>query len=444
MKTKVRGRILAILVSLAMVFTMMPMIGGAAYADDTEVYTVTCYPGDGSGDPVVYNSEDHMYDSWMNVPPGVFFRTYEGEMWFTAPTMPNSFSPPQEGYGVVSWNDGNNDIPVGERFKMESQDITLTAKYAQFASYGLAPSSYTITQPGYTDIECSFTSLVLGPIENSGEDARYIGFYLNGGTLSDGKGNSIPFKVDNMYHFGAEDRKYQGNGHSDPEETFIVSVYIDPNDYQNASQGIYKGTYKIDSHWFGDHERPDGPSHKIELTLIVHDPAFIVEVPEGRNLTYNGKAQTGVDAGEGYILSETTSATNAGSYQATATLKEGYVWSDRDTDPRTITWKIDKAANPLTIKAKTATVKYSKVKKKARTLAVGKVIAFTKKGQGKMTYTKASGNKKITINKTTGKVKVKKGLKKGTYKVKVKVQAAGNANYNASPVKTVTFKVKVK
>ena len=72
------------------------------------------------------------------------------------------------------------------------------------------------------------------------------------------------------------------------------------------------------------------------------------------------------------------------------------------------------------------------------------MIAFTKNGQGKMTYTKASGNKKIVINKTTGKVTVKKGLKKGTYKVKVKVKAAGNTNYKASAVKTVTFKVKVK
>ena len=39
---------------------------------------------------------------------------------------------------------------------------------------------------------------------------------------------------------------------------------------------------------------------------------------------------------------------------------------------------------------------------------------------------------------------VKKGLKKGTYKVKVKVKALGNSIYKASSVKTVTFVVKVK
>ena len=72
------------------------------------------------------------------------------------------------------------------------------------------------------------------------------------------------------------------------------------------------------------------------------------------------------------------------------------------------------------------------------------MIKTTNKGQGRLSYKKASGNKKITINKTTGKVTVKKGLKKGTYKMKVKVMAAGNADYKASVWKTVTFKVKIK
>ena len=81
------------------------------------------------------------------------------------------------------------------------------------------------------------------------------------------------------------------------------------------------------------------------------------------------------------------------------------------------------------------------------------MIRFTKKGQGKMTYTltsakkgKKSFKKYFKINKSTGKVTIKKNkkMKKGTYKVKVKVKAAGNSNYNASAWKTVTFKIKVK
>ena len=107
-------------------------------------------------------------------------------------------------------------------------------------------------------------------------------------------------------------------------------------------------------------------------------------------------------------------------------------------------YTITKAANPLSVKAKTAAIKYKKLKKKAQSLTLGKVITTVKKGQGTVTYTKASGNKKITINKKTGKVTVKKGLKKGTYKVKVRVKASGNANYKASAVKTLTIKIKIK
>ena len=52
-------------------------------------------------------------------------------------------------------------------------------------------------------------------------------------------------------------------------------------------------------------------------------------------------------------------------------------------------------------------------------------------------------NKKITISLKTGKVTVKKGLKKGTYSVTVKITAAGNSKYRKGSV-TTAFKVKVK
>ena len=114
----------------------------------------------------------------------------------------------------------------------------------------------------------------------------------------------------------------------------------------------------------------------------------------------------------------------------------------KQTVKKSATKKVKKV-NTLKVKAKTATVKYKKVKKKAQTLAVTKVVKFNKKGQGKLTYTKKSGNKKITINKKTGKIKVKKGIKKGTYRVKMKIKASGNASYKAI-TKTVTFKIVVK
>ena len=99
----------------------------------------------------------------------------------------------------------------------------------------------------------------------------------------------------------------------------------------------------------------------------------------------------------------------------------------------------DRAANTMTVKKANKTVKYKKVKKKAVTV---KAITV-KKAKGDVYYKKASGSKKLTVNATTGKITVKKGTKKGTYKIKVKVTAYGNDNYKSAS-KTVTVKIKVK
>ena len=65
-----------------------------------------------------------------------------------------------------------------------------------------------------------------------------------------------------------------------------------------------------------------------------------------------------------------------------------------------------------------------------------------------MTYKLASVSKSkykkyFKVNAKTGKVTVKKKLKKGTYKLRINVTAAGNGNYN-KVTKTVTVKIKVK
>ena len=100
-----------------------------------------------------------------------------------------------------------------------------------------------------------------------------------------------------------------------------------------------------------------------------------------------------------------------------------------------------KKANTLSVKGKTVKVKFAKLKKKKQTIAINKAMTVSN-AQGAVTYAKASGNKKITVAKN-GKITVKKGLKKGAYKVKIKVTAAGNDEYNAA-VKTVTVTIKVK
>ena len=97
-------------------------------------------------------------------------------------------------------------------------------------------------------------------------------------------------------------------------------------------------------------------------------------------------------------------------------------------------------------KAKTVTFNASKVKAKAQTVKASKTFAV-KKAKETVTY-KATKNvtknamKKIKVAKN-GKVTVKKGTKKGAYKLRVKITADGDSAYKAKS-KTVTLVVKVK
>ena len=100
-----------------------------------------------------------------------------------------------------------------------------------------------------------------------------------------------------------------------------------------------------------------------------------------------------------------------------------------------------KQANPLALKGKTKKIKYKTLRKKTRTYAISNFMIVSN-AQGAVTYKKVSGNKKIKIA-SNGKVTIKKKLKRGKYKVKVNVTAAGN-NYFNPITKTVTFTVKVK
>ena len=151
------------------------------------------------------------------------------------------------------------------------------------------------------------------------------------------------------------------------------------------------------------------------------------------------------------VVNEKPAADGAKEWDQSARLYTYKYVKFRDWNPTKVPPEDEKAANPLKVKGKTATVKYKILKRKSQTLKVSKVIKFTKKGQGKLSYKyvsakkgKKSFKKYFKINKKNGKVTVKKGLKKGTYKVTVKVRAAGNKKYLASSWKKVTFRIRVK
>ena len=104
---------------------------------------------------------------------------------------------------------------------------------------------------------------------------------------------------------------------------------------------------------------------------------------------------------------------------------------------KTMTITIAKASNKVTASNVTKSYKVKTLKAKKATFKLS-----AKAKAGKISYKKVSSGKKITVSKN-GTVTVAKGLKKGTYKVKVKVTAASSTNYKAAS-KTMTVTVKVK
>ena len=107
---------------------------------------------------------------------------------------------------------------------------------------------------------------------------------------------------------------------------------------------------------------------------------------------------------------------------------------------RVVAVTVTKGTQPMVAKAVARSASAKALKSKA--VAVARPMNVTK-AQGKLSYAKASGAKCLSVNKKTGKVTVKKGTKKGIYKIKIKVTAAGTKNYKKGS-KTVTCKVTVK
>ena len=227
------------------------------------------------------------------------------------------------------------------------------------------------------------------------------------------------------------------NGDLDPGDSvtlrFIPAMGLDVGSYELRARLNISGV-------------ADLPPINARVTVVPRDASGLGAVMTGiSGRTYNGKAQTQspkVTVGETTLVegkdynlvyknnvnagTAVVSAVGAGNYAGTLV---------------SATFSIAKANNPMAVKAVAKTVKAKKVKKKKQ--AVAGCVKFTKKAQGKVTYKKVSGAKKLSINAKTGKITVKKGTKKGTYKIKVRVTAAGSANYKAA-TKTLTLKVRVK
>ncbi len=154
------------------------------------------------------------------------------------------------------------------------------------------------------------------------------------------------------------------------------------------------------------------------------DGGMTQDVVEG--VDYTVEYKNNVNAGEASIT-----VTGIGQYGGTCTEK----------------FNILKAPNKIKASGKTVKLKAYTLKKKKQ--VVKKIKAYKIQSvKGKLTYSKVSVSKKkfakkFTVDKKTGNITAAKGLKKGTYKVTVKISDDGGKNYKASSKKvTVTIKVK--
>ena len=168
------------------------------------------------------------------------------------------------------------------------------------------------------------------------------------------------------------------------------------------------------------------------VTKKYGDKVFYIGAKAKGGLTYkssNTKVAT-VDS-KGKV---TIKGTGAVRITMTAKATSTYKAATRD-----LVIKVAKKTPSITTKISSKAISYNTLKKKSQVFTLGTSVA----SKGTLTLKKLSGTSAITVNSKTGKFTVKKGLKKGTYRVKVQIKSAAKGNYNAAS-RTMTVTVKVK
>lgn len=218
--------------------------------DNESTYTVILKPGDGKGNDIVIKSTNDgaMAENSYSANPGQFYENNE-TMFFKTPEMPEEFlSPTYKTDTFKNWSLGENTYYPWQTInlsELSNNTLTLTAQWNDSWFKIKTPDLVEITEPGYTNFSCTLTDLHLGESQEGYQMkvAQDLTVKYKGGSLEN-NGNNIPYLVQS-----SETPK------SDPEEeaysptftendigtNFNISVYISPDDYQNAKPGTYTG-----------------------------------------------------------------------------------------------------------------------------------------------------------------------------------------------------------
>ena len=255
---------------------------------------------------------------------------------------------------------------------------------------------------------------------------------------------------------------------SDLDHLYLSACKIDTLDISNCPKlcdAVNAGTYSDMIGLYHHYYSNNGSITYGKKTKLIYDNGVIIPPAEEpvvisidnakvvlsqTSFTYDGRIHTptiktigGMALKKGTDYTITWSKANSwqpGTYTVTVTGTGNY------TGKTKATYVIKKGANTLTAKGKTVKVRYSKLKKNNQTIKRASAITLSKaKGTVKYTLTgvtKAKFKKYFKVNGTNGKIIVRKGLKKGIYKLKVKVTATGTSDFNSAS-RTVTVKVKI-
>ncbi len=191
-----------------------------------------------------------------------------------------------------------------------------------------------------------------------------------------------------------------------PQSVETVRAYIEiPEQY------LVEGEYDITI---------DPNKNKVDFS-IVSGETIEVPVPSVTQFDYDGEEKVLLTDGEGYTVSN-NKKTDAGEYTAVVTLKKGYKWSDRTTDPINIAWTIKR--QDITIEVTLAITEY-------------KYTGYTIEPEYTVYRTTPTGNVELPSSEYRGVSSNNKDVGTAT----LTVEDNGIGNYNITNPVTVNFKI---
>lgn len=327
---------------------------------------------------------------------------HEGDtLKLAADQIPAVGSKPDSGYEAGSWDVA----PDTETAITADKEYTYTYK------------KNDPKPPSKTSISNAKVVLSAAPLVYNGEDQSPEILTIGGRKLRDGIDYSIMYMKDGS----------------------VVKSTADAGTYTMIinGKGNYAGSTRTE--FTIESQDLDGDEIVLESTAFVFDGTAhlpVIKTIGGKTLVEGKDFDVRYTQG-GAIIEEPT---DAGAYTMTITGKGNYKGS-ASTD-----FEISKAASTMTAKGRTVKIK-SKTKKLKKTKTISAKKAYNiKDPAGEVTYRKVKANKssgKFKVDPETGKITVKKGLKRGTYKLTVNVTDPGSSNYDAAET-SVVVKITIK